>query len=118
MRESVAVCAVIGGIVELIAAVGGPRLTGIGMLTGGVVPDMETGPLLVGIAASLVSFAAGGLVAAGRNGRLWGVVLLAAAAVGIFVVGPWTEWFTLGAGFTVLAGLLALFIRDPRRTPG
>jgi hypothetical protein len=116
MREIVGVCAVIGGIVELIAAVGGPRLTGIGMLTNEPPPAMETGPLLVGIAVALISIVAGSLVTAGRSGQFWGIVLLVAAAVGVIVVGPWTGWFTLGAAFTVLAGALSLFVRKSHRT--
>jgi len=118
MREFVAVSAILGGLIELMAAIGGPGLAGVGMETGQPAPGMEAGPLLVGLAGAAVSVACGVLVLAGRSGQLWGIALIATAAVGASVVGPSTGWYTLGAGFTLLAGAMALFVRRRRRGAG
>lgn len=117
MREIVAFLAVLGGIVEILAAIGGPAAAGVGMETREAAPAMPTGPLLVGIAIGVVSIAGGASVALGRRGWPWGILLLGAAILGATVVGPLTGWFTMAAGFTVLAGLLALPIGLRPRLP-
>jgi hypothetical protein len=76
---------------------------------------MPTGPLLLGIAIGTASIVAGALVAMGRSGQLWGAVLVAGALLGAVFVGPHTGWFTMAAVFTLLAGVLALLTRSPRR---
>jgi len=108
MREMVAVLAGLGGIIEIIVAIGGPAMAGVGMGAGASPPPMPTGPLLVGVAVGAASIAAGVLVAAGRRGWPWGIVLIGGAAVGATVVGRETGWFTMAAAFTAFAGILAL----------
>ena len=115
MRESVVVLALLGGLIQIVAAVGGPQLAGVGMLTNEPAPPMPTESLLLGLSVAAVCILAGSFVAAGRNGQLWGLVMLAASVVGIVNVGPLTGWYTIGSFFTVLAGVLALFVRRPRR---
>jgi hypothetical protein len=117
LRDSVAVLAILGGIIELIAAVGGPQLAGVGMLTNEAAPPMPIGPLLFGVAAAAVSIVAGALINPG-NARVLAVVLIAAAIVGAIVVGPLTLWYSIAAFFTLLAGVLALFVRRPRDSVG
>jgi hypothetical protein len=118
MRELVASLAILAAVVEALAAIAGPAGTGVKYVTDQPVPAMETGPLLVGLAVAGVSLVAGVLVAAGWNGQRAGVVLIVAAVVGAFVVSPWTLWFTFGAVFALLAGVIALFIRKPRSPSG
>ena len=115
MKDIVGVLAVIGGLIEIVAAIGGPQAAGVGMLTGERAPAMETGPLLLGLGIAALSVLGGGLVASGRNGLWWGVALIAAAITGALLVGPWTGFFTMGAAFTLLAGAIALFTRPERR---
>ena len=117
MKDIVGVLAVLGGLIEIVAAIGGPQAAGVGMLTGDRAPAMETGPLLIGLGIAALSILGGGLVAAGRDGRWWGVAMIAAAIAGALVIGPWTGFFTMGAGFTLVAGAIALFTR-PERRPG
>ena len=114
MRESVAVLALIGGIIQLIAAIGGPALNGLGSVTNEPAPDMPTGPLLVGIAIGTFTLVAGILVAQGRRAQLPGLLLIAGSLLGLQVVSRWTGWFTFGAGFAIAAGLLALLVRRDR----
>jgi hypothetical protein len=117
MRETVAFLAVLGGVVEIIVAIGGPAAAGVGMETGQAAPPMPTGPLLVGIAIGVLSIAAGAAVALGRRGWPWGSLLVVVSVLGATVVGPLTGWFTMAAGFTVLAGVLALPIGLRPRLP-
>jgi hypothetical protein len=114
MRDVVSVCAILGGVIELIAAIGGPQLAGVGIMSSDPAPAMPTGALIVGMAAALLSIVGGGFIQAGRSGQLWGVALIAAAVVGSVVVTSLTLWFTFGAFFTLLAGVLALFLRRRR----
>ena len=115
VRETVAVCAILGGIIELIAAIGGPQLAGVGMISGDPAPPMETVPLLVGIVTACVAIVAGILVGFGRNAQLCGALIIASAVIGVAIVGPSTGFYTMGAVFTVLGGLVSLFIRRRRR---
>jgi len=114
LREIVAVCAILGGIIELIAAIGGPQLAGVGSLTNEPAPAMDTGPLLVGIAAAAVAIVGGARISLGHRSRPWGVLIVAATLLGVAIVGPLTGFFTIAALITVPAGLLALLIRDRR----
>ena len=117
MREMVAFLAILGGVVEIIVAIGGPAAAGVGMETGEAAPPMPTGPLLVGIAIGVLSIVAGASVALGRRGWPWGILLVGAALLGATMVGPLTGWFTMAAGFSLLAGLLALPIGLRPRLP-
>jgi hypothetical protein len=118
MRDMVAVCAVLGGIIELLAAIGGPQLAGVGIRTAEPPPAMGTVPLVVGLAVGVISILGGSLVSAGRNGQRWGVALVIAAVVGAWVVGQSTGWFIFGAFFTLLAGVMAVFVRRRRTMSG
>lgn len=118
MREIVATLAILGALIEAVTAIGGPQMAGVGMITREPAPAMATGPLLVGLGVAAFSALGGARIAVGGDGRKWGVGLIAAAIVGTIVVGPWTGFFTLAAGFTALAGVLALFIRRRRRPGG
>ena len=115
MRDIVAVCAILGGILELIAAIGGPQLAGVGLVSDEPAPAMAAGPFLVGVSGALLSIAGGALVSAGRSSRPWGLVLVAASVAGVLVVGPSTGWYTIGAVPALLAGVVALLIRQRPR---
>jgi hypothetical protein len=117
MREIVATIAIFAGVIEALAAIGGPQLAGVGRLTGEAAPPMPTGPLLVGLAVAAVSIVGGILVVLERPARRIGIAMLVASAVGIAVVGPWTGFFTIAATLTILAGVLALIVRPPRGIP-
>jgi hypothetical protein len=110
VREAAAICALLGALIELLAALGGPQAAGAG-LPDQLPPPMPTGPLLAGIAAAGISAVGGLRIAGGYRPRLWGLVLLATTAFGIVVVSPWTGWFTIAAFFVLLAGGVALLIR-------
>ena len=113
----VAVVAILGGIMELITAIGGPQLAGVGIRSDVPPPPMETVPLLVGLAIGVLSIAGGALVSAGRNGQRWGLLMVAISIIGVLVVGPSTGWFTIAAALTFVAGVMALFTRRSKR-PG
>ena len=115
VREIVAVCAILGGIIEMIATIGGPQLAGVGMVSGDPAPPIETVPLIVGLATAGVAIAAGSLVGLGRNAQVWGALIIASVVIGVSVVGPSTGFYTMGAAFTLLGGVLSLFIRRRRR---
>jgi hypothetical protein len=112
----VAVVAILGGILDLITAIGGPQLAGVGIRTDVPPPPMPLGPLLVGLAIGVLSIAGGALVSAGRSGQRWGLVMVAAGVIGFVVVGPSTGFFAISVVLTFLAGVMALFTR--RRTTG
>lgn len=107
--------ATLGGLVQAVTAIGGPQMAGVGMLTGEPAPPMPTGPLLVGLGIAAFSVLGAARVAAGGSGQRWGLGLMAAAMAGTVLVGPWTGFFTMGAGFTLLAGALSMFIRRQRQ---
>lgn len=100
MREIVGTLAILGGLIEVVTAIGGPQMAGVGMVTRDV---------------AAISMLAGGRIGVGGNGQGWGLGLVVAAVVGTMLVGPWTGFFTMGAGFTLLAGASALLIRRGRR---
>ncbi len=117
MREIVAFLAGLGGLIEIIVAIGGPAMAGVGMETGEKAPPMPTGPLLLGVGIGAASIGAGAVIALGRRGWPWGVLMIAGAVLGAAVVGPETGWFTMAALFTLLAGVIALPIGLWPRTP-
>lgn len=108
MREIVAFLAGLGGLIEIIVAIGGPAMAGVGMETRETAPPMPTGPLLLGVGIGAASIGAGALIAMGRRGWPWGVLMIVGAVLGAAIVGPETGWYTLAAVFTLLAGVLAL----------
>ena len=99
----------------MLATIWGPQLAGVGMVSGDPAPPMETVPLIVGLATAGLAIAGGILVGVGRNAQLWGAAIIASVVIGVSVVGPSTGFYTIGAVFTLLGGVVSLFIRRRRR---
>jgi hypothetical protein len=115
MREVVAVLAILGALIELLGAIGGPQLAGVGLVSGEDAPAMATGPLLLGLAIGVTTIVGGARVAMGGNGQRWGAILVLGSVAGAMILTPWTLWFTFGAAIALIGGVLALFIRRPRK---
>jgi hypothetical protein len=113
----VAICAVLGAVIEAFAAVAGPQGAGVGTDLAPGDPNMPLGPLIVGLGVAAVSAAGGILIIRVRRGLGIGLALLAAVVIGALVVAPFTGWFLIALPFTFVAGVVALFVRPKRSLP-
>ena len=118
MRDMVGTFAILGGIIEFLAVLAGPQLAATGPASDQVGPSLDPLPMVIAYGAAVLAIAAGIFVLAGRNAQRWGLVMIGSAVVGTVVAESTAGFYAFGAVPVLLAGVLALFIRQRRRVPG